>query len=90
MSGGVPGGEAVCHSLLVGLTQVSTMTQLESLLRAQILSGCAVEVALLQGYSRLIEGHAGSGFGATGGQDAYSYATGTRSLGGGLLIGLVF
>ncbi len=47
MSGCIPGGEAVHCSLLVGSTQVSTMTYLKPLLHAQILSGCAVEVALL-------------------------------------------
>ena len=63
MPGGVPGGEAMHCSLLVGLTWVSTMTYLESLLHARFFSGCAVEVALLWGYSRLIGGHAGSGLG---------------------------
>ena len=34
MLGGVPGGEVMRRSLLVGLTQVSAMTHLDSLLHA--------------------------------------------------------
>ena len=77
-------------SLSVGSTQVSATTHLESLLHARILSGCAVEVDLLRGDSRLIGGNAGSGLGATGRQDAYLYASDMRSLGGELTVGLVF
>ena len=83
MSGGAPEGEAMRCFLSVGLTQVSAMTHLESLLHARILSGCVVEMDLLWGDSRQIGGHAGSGLGATGKQGAYLYASDTRSLGRG-------
>ena len=53
MLGGFPGGDAVCCSLSVGLTQGSAVTYLESLLHARNPSGGTVVVALLRGCSRL-------------------------------------